>query len=103
MNWYPLNLNTPKAMKQYTVGTKVFCDYHFGGKPRGVAVEIVKPGTGKDSCGEIRVKLSKSVGAYKKGEIVTVPSWQAVPCAQELKLKSGQFFRRVSTDHEWTK
>ena len=90
-------------MKQYTVGTKVFCDFHFGGKPKGKAVEVTKPGTGKDSSGEIRVQISESAGAYRKGEIVTVPSWQAVPSAQELKLRSGQYFRRASTDYEWVK
>lgn len=67
-------------MKQYSIGTKVFCDFHFGGKPKGVVVEIVKPGRGNRSPeGEIRVKLTETVGAYKKGEILSVSAFKAVP------------------------
>lgn len=88
-------------MKSYTVGTKVFCDFHFGGKPRGKVIEIVKPGTGRDTSGAVRVELTETVGAYRKGEILTVPTWQAVPVAQKIKLHAGQYFRRVSTDYQF--
>lgn len=96
-----LPINKGNQMKNYTVGTKVFCDFHFGGKPRGIAVEIVEPGTGNGSSGKIRIRLTETVGAYNKGEIVELDSLRAVPCAQELKLSKGQFFRRVSTDYAW--
>lgn len=88
-------------MSTYGIGARVFCDFHLGGKPRGKVVEVVTPGTGKDSTGKVRVKLTETVGAYKQGEVLTISSFQAVPVKQELKLKRGQFFRRVNTCYQY--
>lgn len=88
-------------MKSFTVGANLFCDFHFGGKPKAKCVAVVKPGNGKDSPGTIRAKLSETVGAYRKGEIVELSTFYAVPCAMERPLKRGEFFRRVSTLYRW--
>ena len=86
-------------MTTYGIGTKVFCDFHFGGKPKGKVVEIIKPGNGKSATqGQIVVELTETVGAYRKGERLTLNSWLAVPCAQEFK-KRGSCFRWVNTDY----
>lgn len=88
-------------MNTYSIGTKVFCDFHFGGKPRGKVVEVVRPGTGKDSSGLVRVQLTETVGAYRKGEILSLASWQAVPVKQEIAPGSGQYFRRVNACYQY--
>lgn len=86
---------------KYSVGTRVFCDFFFGGKPEGIVKEIIRPGDGKCRApGLVSVKLSKSAGPYKRGEIVKVPTWQAVPKKQEFR-KPGSCFRYVNTDFEW--
>jgi hypothetical protein len=90
-----------RAVKVYTVGARVFCDFHFGGKPLGVAVAVLKPGPGNNSSGLVRVRITEDSGAYRKGQFVEVPSCFAVPRAQELRLKPGQIFRRVSTRYTW--
>ena len=86
-------------MKTYTLGTPVFCDFHFSGKPRGKVVEILEPGDGKRvTVGKVRVKLSETVGAYRKGEILTVSAFVAVPRKQEFR-KRGSYYRWVNTDY----
>ncbi len=88
-------------MKTYTVGTPVFCDFAFSGKPRGKCVEVVEEGDGRSATkGRIRVKLTESVRAYIKGEIIEVNACTAVPTAQET---GGGIFRRVNTDYRWVK
>lgn len=90
-------------MITYTVGTACFCDYHFGGKPAGKVVEIVEPGDGRGLVkGLVRVQLTETVGAYRKGEVVELPAWQAVPKKQEFR-KPGSCFRFVSTSYQYTK
>lgn len=85
-------------MKVYKAGTKVFCDFHFGGKPKGKVIRVIEPGEGRRSnSGKIEVQLTETVGAYKKGETLILSAFQAVPCAQEISLKKGQYFRRVNT------
>lgn len=88
-------------MKTFTVGTKLFCDFPFGGKPRAKCVKVIQPGNGKDQAGKVRVKLTETVGAYRKGEELEISTFQAVPCVMERKLKPGEFFRRVSTIYAW--
>lgn len=87
-------------MKQYTVGKKVLCDFPFGGKPKGKVVEVVKPGNGRSSSGEVYVKITEPRGAYSKGQIVTVPACYAVPVNHIFRRG---FFVRVRTDFEWVK
>ena len=87
-------------MKTYPIGTKVFCDFIFQ-KPKGKIVEIVTPGTGKDLKGLVKVKLSETIGAYKKGEIIEVKTCYAVPIKQEFR-KRGSCFRYVNTDYQFT-
>jgi hypothetical protein len=84
-------------MKTYGVGTMVFCDFHFVGKPSGKVVQVVNPGDGKSNEGTVIVELTETVRAYRKGERLEVSTYYAVPKAQELKLKAGQYFRRIST------
>lgn len=88
-------------MNTYTIGAKVFCDFHFSGKPRGIVTEIVKAGTGRDSSGKVKVKLTETAGAYRKGEILEVSTFYAVPVKQKLPLERGQFFSRISTDYQF--
>ena len=86
-------------MKTYTVGTKVFCDFHFGGKPRGKVIEIVEPGDGKRmTTGKVRVQITETVGAYRNGEVLIVNTFEAVPVKQEFR-KRGSFFRWINTDY----
>ena len=92
-------------MKTYTVGTPVFCDFHFSGKPRGVVREVLKPGRGNvPAChaeaGQIRVEIREDCGAYRKGEVLTLPAVEAVPCKQEIR-KPGSFFRWVNTQYQF--
>lgn len=87
-------------MKTYTKGARLFVDYHFGGKPKAVCLEVVKPGTGQSADGLIRARLLETVGAYRKGEIVEVSTAQAVPVKQEFR-KPGSFFRWVNTNYAW--
>jgi hypothetical protein len=90
-------------MKQYKTGTTVFCDFTFGGKPKGKVIEVIEPGNGQSSNGKCRVRLIETQGAYNKGEILQVDSCYCVPLRQELKLKPGQYFRRINTQFEWVK
>jgi len=87
-------------MKTYTVGDRLFCDFHFGGKPKAVCVRVIEPGTGKSSSGSVLVKLTETVGAYHKGEQMEVSTFEAVPVKQEFR-KRGSVFRWVNTDYEW--
>ena len=92
-------------MKQYTVGASVFCDFHFGGKPPGRVVEVVEEGQGNGRgkhIGEIRVRITKNSGAYKKGEVVRVSARDCVPVPQEFK-KRGSFYCWVNTDYQFVK
>lgn len=88
-------------MKTFSVGAKLFCDFAFGGKPEGICISVITPGNGKDQQGKVRVRLTQSAGAYKKGEEMEISTFQAVPRAMERKLKRGEFFRRVSTLYAW--
>ena len=90
-------------MKTYSTKTRVFCDFHFGGKPRGIVVAVLAPGRGNvpsshPAAGKIRVRLSETVGAYRKGEELVLPAITAVPCRQEFR-KRGSVFRWVNTDY----
>ena len=87
-------------MTKYSTKTPVFCDFHFGGKPKGIAVEIVEPGQGNRSGGKIKVRLTETVGAYKKGEILELDAKTAVPRKQEFS-KPDSFHRWVNTQYEW--
>ena len=89
--------------KQYTVGTKAFFDGRFGGKPEGKVIEIVTSGNGMSYGGEIKLKLSETVGAYKKGEVITSEAFQIVPCKQIKPLQKGQFYLRLDTRYIWVK
>ena len=88
-------------MKTFTKGTKVFCDFPFGGKPEGVVQAVTMPGDGQRNNGEVRVQLTETVGAYRKGEIIPVRTFWAVPCCMELPRKAGEFIRRVSTQYAY--
>lgn len=89
-----------KTMNQYSVGDRLFCDFHFGGKPKAKCLAVVVPGTGKESTGRVRVQLTETQGAYKKGEVLEISTVEAVPVKQE-KRKRGSFFRWVNTDYAW--
>jgi hypothetical protein len=90
-------------MKTYTVGTKVFLDFAFSGKPLGIVTEIITPGNGNcagGTGGEIRVRITGNLGApaYRVGEVLTASASIAVPRAQEFR-KPGSCFRWVNTDY----
>lgn len=88
-------------MNNYTVGTKLFCDFALSGKPKAKCIAVIKPGNGKDIQGCIRVKITEDFGAYKKGEIIEISTYQAIPEKQEIKPQKGQFYRRLRTDYQW--
>ena len=88
-------------MKQYSVGDQLKCDFHFGGKPKARCVEVLEPGTGQRISGKVRVQLTETQGAYRKGEILDVSCWLAVPIPQLRAPGRGEFFTRVDTQYEW--
>lgn len=90
-------------MKTFGKGAKLFCDLHFGGKPKAVCLEVIKPGNGQNEIGTVRVKLTETVGAYRKGETLALSTYLAVPRVMERKPKRGEIFRRVSTLYRWEK
>lgn len=87
-------------MNTYTIGTKVFCDFAFGGKPRAVVTAIIEPGSGKSRDGQIQVRLTETVGAYHRGEMLTLPAGDVVPVRQEFR-KRGSRFRWINTDYQF--
>lgn len=96
---HTMNLTT------YHAGTRVFCDFHFGGKPKGVVERVESPGRGNvpsshPEAGKLVVRLTETVGAYQKGERLTLPACTAVPRKQEFR-KRGSFFRWVRTDYQF--
>lgn len=90
--------------RKYTVGASLFCDFHFGGKPKAKCIEVIEPGSGHHSSpGKIKVQLTENHKGYRKGEILELNPFQAVPLKEILPLKQGQFFTRVSTQYDWVK
>jgi hypothetical protein len=87
-------------MNIYGAGTRLFCDFVFGGKPKAVCLEVIKPGSGRSSEGKIKVKLLETIGAYKKGEVLIIKSIVAVPEKQEFR-KPGSFYRWINTNYQW--
>jgi hypothetical protein len=87
-------------LKTYGKGARLFCDFHFGGKPKAICVAVEQSGNGKESSGRVRVRLLETVGAYRKGEEITISSFQAVPVKQEFR-KPGSVFRYVNTCYQW--
>jgi len=85
-------------MTTYSSGDSLFCDFPFGGKPKAVCVEVLKPGNGRMDKGSVRVRLTETVGAYKKGEEMILSTFFAVPLKQEF---TRGFFRWVKTDYRW--
>jgi hypothetical protein len=88
-------------MNTYKAGTKLFCDFHFSGKPDAVCIEVLKPGDGRRGDGLVRVKVTKDAGAYRAGEVLELSTFVAVPKAEVLPLKHGQYLTRVSTLYRW--
>jgi hypothetical protein len=87
-------------MNRYTVGARLFCDFHFAGKPKAVCIAVLKPGTGKGRKGLVRVRITENHRSFVKGEELELDSFTAVPSKQEFR-KRGSFFRWVNTDYEW--
>lgn len=85
----------------FTKGAKLFCDFHFGGKPKAVCLEVITPGNGKDTEGKVRVKLTETVRGYDKGEELELSTFYAVPMKMVLPPKAGEYFTRVSTLYSW--
>lgn len=90
-------------MSTYTVGARLFCDFPFGGKPKAVCTAVIEPESGnKATEGRIKVRLTETIGAYRKGEELTLTASQAVPIKQEFR-KPNSVFRYVRTDYRWEK
>lgn len=89
------------AIQTFGKGAKLFCDFHFGGKPKAVCLEVLQAGNGSNEIGRVRVQLTETVGAYKKGETLELSTYLAVPRVMERPLRKGEFFRRVSTQYRW--
>lgn len=88
---------------QYGPGTKLFCDFWFGGKPDAVCLEVIEPGHGRNSGqGKIKVRLTETLGGYRKDEVLVLNAFEAVPKKQLIPLARGQFFTRLSTRYVWT-
>lgn len=87
-------------MKTYTIGTRCFCDFAFGGKPGAKVIAIITPGTGQSSNGKVLVELTETVRAYRKGEQLEIATCCAVPKAQEIK-KPGSCFRWINTQYQY--
>lgn len=87
------------VMKQFSVGTKVICDFIFT-KPEGVCVGVNKEGSGQSNKGEVLIKVIKDHKGYRKDEILTISSFEAVP---KQMLKTSSTFTRVNTQYQWVK
>jgi ABC-type phosphonate transport system ATPase subunit len=97
----PALSSTGNIMKTYTVGTKVFLDFAFSGKPLGVVTKVLAPGSGKmvlEGKIEVRITGNRGAPAYRVGERLTTSASVAVPRAQEFR-KPGSCFRWVNTDY----
>lgn len=91
--------------RTYGKGTRVMCDHHFSGKPRGVVVAVLEPGRGwVGGEGRIQIRLTETVGPWKKGELRELTSHLAVPLAQirQPDARAGEVFLRVRTHYRWT-
>lgn len=87
----------------YRAGARLFCDFLYS-KPLAKCLEVIEKGDGKGiAAGKIRVQLTETVRGYDKGEILILSAVDAVPLAQEMRLRAGQFTRRVSTLYRWVK
>lgn len=82
-------------------GFHLTCDFHFGGKPKAVCQEVLEEGSGRSGRpGKLRVKLTETIGAYRKGEILEITCFQAVPSGH---IYTSGYFLRVRTNYYWTK
>lgn len=87
--------------KVYSAGDRLSCDFHFGGKPKAICREVVEEGCGRcSSPGKLKVELTETVGAYRKGEILEIDTFHAVPTSH---LYTRGFFLRVRTNYHWKK
>lgn len=94
-------MNNPSTAV-YRAGTRVFLDYAFGGKPKGIVTRVIAPGTGFRSVdGRIAVQLLDKWADLLPGRVVEVSAYLAVPLPQEIPLKAGQFYRRINTNYRY--
>lgn len=82
-------------MTSYVVGTRVFMDWIFSGKPLGRVTRVIEPGQG-NSGGRGRIEVRLDNGTTVEGDAFTV-----VPVKQILPLRKGQFFTRVDTGYRF--
>lgn len=88
-------------MRTYGKGARLFCDFHFSGKPKAICLEVIEPGQGNQiTQGKIKVQLTETVGGYKRGEILELTASTAVPLEQKFS-KHGSPFIWVNTDYAW--
>ena len=92
-----------EGLRLFSTGTRLFCDFPFGGKPKAKCIRVIEPGNGKSATrGRILVEITETSGAYRNGERIELTACQAVPLVMRLSLRKGQFFIRVSTCYAWT-
>jgi len=94
-------LESTADYRKFGPGTKVLCDFWFGGKPEAVVTEIIKPGSGKRNDGKVRVRMTQTSGAWHKGEIREISTGMAVPRSMIRPRQSGEFFMRCSTRYQF--
>lgn len=89
-------------MKTCAAGDKLVCDFHFSGKPNAVCTQVLEPGNGRSaSKGRVEARITKDAGSYKKGQVVELPAWMAVPVSCWKGPPPGGYFMRVDTNFEW--
>lgn len=97
VDWVKPNL----ADKQYTVGASLVCDFAFSRLIGAKCIEVLEEGTGRSSSpGQVRVELTETVGAYRKGEIMEINCLQAVPRSH---VGSRGYYIRIKTNYHWVK
>lgn len=79
-------------------GTTAKLDTFAGLVPCKV-VEVITAGDGKSGNGKVRIKLTATVGAYEKGEILERDSASVIPNSH---VKRGEFGYSLFTNYNYT-
>jgi hypothetical protein len=101
MMTFALTYGTPvqdACLKTYGAGKQAMID-SFGGMIPCVVKKVIEPGRGQyPTEGKVQVEVTKSVGGYRKGEIVERSASYIVPCGY---LRRGKYSSSINTLYRW--
>jgi len=90
-----------KHLKSYSAGTKAFLDTLCNGLVPCVVTRVIEPGRGTYATeGKIEARITKTVGAYKKDEIVEYAASKIVPTKH---IRYREYSSWVNTFYRWVK